>query len=401
LKTGDISEIKIENVAFGGDGIGRLDQMVVFVPYTVDGDIVRIEIAEVRKRYAKGILIEILKPSPHRDTPLCADYKDCGGCCYQHIAYEHQLVLKRKQVMDAFQRIGKFPVPPLLPVLASLHPYHYRMKADFHVSHPKGRRHAMGFMSGASNRIVEIKRCEIVDDRINRLYGGLREALQRREWLPAADRIALWSADDNEKGRDSITTPFMTRTVKSKQMTAPHDGFFQANQFLIEEMIDRVVAAAGLKGGETVIDGFCGSGLFSLFLAPQAGAIHGIEGNGGAIRAAEENMKRYGYNNVFFYRGDVGEILEKTFLDTRRSVDILVIDPPRVGCEKNLMEHIILLHPKRIVYVSCNPATQARDIRLLCNGGFRLESLQPLDMFPQTAHIEVIALLTANPLHSP
>lgn len=159
-------------------------------------------------------------------------------------------------------------------------------------------------------------------------------------------------------------------------------------------MIDQVVAAADLTGGESVIDGFCGSGLFSLFLAPLAKVIHGIEGDGRAIRAARENLDRYGCHNVSLYQGDVGEVLGKTFLNPLTLVHVLVIDPPRVGCEEDLLEKAIRLAPERIVYVSCNPATQARDIHLLCTAGFRLEFLQPLDMFPQTAHIEVIALLT-------
>ena len=139
LKTGDIAEITIERVAFGGDGIGRLGNLVVFVPYTVDGDVIRIEISEVRKRYARGRLKEILQPSVHREKPLCKNYTRCGGCCYQHISYEHQLFWKEKQVMDAFQRIGKFPSPPLRPAIASPHPYHYRLKADFHVNAQKGK----------------------------------------------------------------------------------------------------------------------------------------------------------------------------------------------------------------------------------------------------------------------
>ncbi|HPX56997.1 MAG TPA: class I SAM-dependent RNA methyltransferase [Syntrophales bacterium] len=393
MKAGDISEIRIEDVAFGGDGIGRLDDMAVFVPYTVDGDVVRVETTEVRKRYARGVLKEILMPSPYRERPCCADYTFCGGCRYQHITYEHQLVLKEKQVMDTFQRIGKFSDPPLLPVLASPHCCHYRIKADFHVSFRRGRRPVMGFMSGASNRVVEIKRCEIVDERINRLYGELRGALKSGKCPCTGDRITLWAIGGHEKDLDPAAAPFISRMVKDKLMTVPHDGFFQANQYLIEEMVDRVVAAAGLAGGEIVIDGFCGSGLFSLFLAPLAGTLHGIEGNGRAIRAAGENLERHGCRNVSLFQGDVGEVLEKIFSGTPNTVDVLVIDPPRTGCGEKLLEQIIRLQPRRIVYVSCNPATQARDIRLLCDGGFRLESLQPLDMFPQTAHIEVIALL--------
>jgi 23S rRNA (uracil1939-C5)-methyltransferase len=400
LKTGDLAEIIIDRVAFGGDGIGRLGDLVVFVPYTVDGDVVRVEIAEIRKRYARGRLKEILQPSVHRTKPLCEDYTRCGGCCYQHIAYEHQLLLKENQVMDAFQRIGKLPSPPLRPVIASPHPYHYRLKADFHVNAQKGKTPALGLMSGSSNRIIGIKRCEIVDESINRRYGELKGELQSGKRVPTTDRVTLWSDDGNENGKDgavdvtTTTTRMITRTVKDRRLTAPYEGFFQANQYLISEMIDRVVAAADLTGEETVIDGFCGSGLFSLFLAPLAKVVHGIEGNGRAIRAARENLDRHGCHNVSLYQGDVGEGLGKAFLNPPAPVDVLVIDPPRVGCEEDLLEKTIRLGLERIVYVSCNPATQARDIHLLCAGGFRLEFLQPLDMFPQTAHIEVIALLT-------
>jgi 23S rRNA (uracil1939-C5)-methyltransferase len=398
LKTADIAEITIERVAYGGDGIGHLDNLVVFVPYTSDGDIVRIEISEVHKRYARGRLKAILSPSVHRVKPLCDDYTRCGGCCYQHIAYAHQLFWKEKQVMDAFVRIGKIPSPPLHPVIASPHPYHYRLKADFHVNTQKGKTPALGLMSGSSNRIVEINRCEIVDESINRLFEERKNELRSGKSLPPADRVTLWSVDgdenDNDENFDVTTARMITRTVKDRRLMVPYDGFFQSNQYLISEMIDHVVTAAGLTGDETVIDGFCGSGLFSLFLAPLAKVVHGIEGDGRAIRAARGNMDRHGCHNVSLYQGDVGEVLGKTFSPLPISVDVLIIDPPRIGCEGNLLEKAIRLGPKRIVYVSCNPTTQARDIHLLCAGGYRLKFLQPLDMFPQTAHIEVIALLT-------
>ena len=278
------------------------------------------------------------------------------------------------------------------------HPYHYRLKADFHCKAQKDKPPVLGLMSGSSNRIVEINRCEIVDESINRLYHTLSGNSGNSSWVPAADRFTLWSADCRESDHKTAlgvsATPLITRTVKGQCMVVPHDGFFQANQYLISEMIDQVVAAADLTGGESVIDGFCGSGLFSLFLAPLAKVIHGIEGDGRAIRAARENLDRYGCHNVSLYQGDVGEVLGKTFLNPLTLVHVLVIDPPRVGCEEDLLEKAIRLAPERIVYVSCNPATQARDIHLLCTAGFRLEFLQPLDMFPQTAHIEVIALLT-------
>lgn len=397
VKPGDLAELTIERVAFGGDGIGRWGDLVVFVPYTVDGDVVRIKISEIRKRYARGRLTDILQPSAHRVQPRCKDYTRCGGCCYQHIAYTHQLLLKETQVRDTFQRIGQLPSPPLRPVIASPEPYHYRLKADFHLGLQKGKTPLMGFMSGASNRITEIKRCEIVDESINHLCQGMQKNLLNRSRVPTKNRVTLWS--DDHKGNDRETNPddagarFIIRTIKNRRIVVPADGFFQANQYLIETMIDLVLAAADLSGSETVIDGFCGSGLFSLFLAPVSKMVHGIEGNSLALQAAGENMENHDLRNLTFHKGDVGEVLSRAFINSPDQVDVLVLDPPRIGCGKELLEKTLHLNPQRIVYVSCNPATQARDIQSLIVGGYHLEYLQPLDMFPQTAHIEVIALL--------
>jgi len=397
VKAGDVVELTIEQVAFGGEGIGRWGNLVVFVPYTVDGDVVRVEISEVRKRYARGHLKEILRPSTLRTQPHCEDYTRCGGCCYQHIAYARQLQLKETQVRDTFERIGKMPSPPLRPVIASPEPYHYRLKADFHLRRDKDRPLRLGLMSGSSHRIVEIKHCEIVDESINNQYHDFQDNLINGLWVPTTDRITFWSAD--HEGNAPRTNPkiskadWITRTVKNRMLMVHHDGFFQANQYLIDKMVDLVTTASNLSGSEMVVDGFCGSGFFSLFLAPLAKTVHGIEGNGRAIQAAKKNAENSGLQNLFFYKGDVAEALRRVFFNPPVQVNVLVLDPPRVGCGKELLENTLRLGPERIVYVSCNPATQARDIQRLVSGGYRLEYLQPLDMFPQTAHIEVIALL--------
>lgn len=397
VKAGDVVELTMEQVAFGGEGIGRCGNMVVFVPYTVDGDIARIEILECRKRYARGRLQEILQPSPHRTPPYCEDYIRCGGCCYQHIAYTHQLLLKETQVRDAFKRIGRIPSPPIRPVIASPEPYHYRLKADFHLRLQKGKAPALGLMSGASNRIVEIEQCKIVEESINQLFQDLRKKLLHGSWIPRRDRLTLWSTDN--KGHsggvntEQLRATWITRTIKNRTLTVHRDGFFQANQYLIDTMIDRVISAADLSGSETVVDGFCGCGLFGLFLAPLTKAVHGIEGNARAVQAARGNAENNGLQNLFFHKGDVAEVVRRVFFNPPVQVDVLILDPPRVGCGKELLENILRLGPKRIVYVSCNPATQARDIQSLIAGGYHLKYIQPLDMFPQTAHIELVALL--------
>ncbi len=396
MQRGNAATIAIERIAFGGSGIGFLDGRVAFVPGTVDGDVVEIEITEVRKRYVRGRITKILKQSDHRTSPLCGSYGRCGGCCYQHMAYDRQLFWKERQVLDTFQHIGGIPSPPVLAVIPSPKPYHYRWKAGLHIGREYGRPKLIGFMSGASNRIVAITRCEIVEESINHLLQECRHALHEGTWSPVEERITLWSQDETSPSwtplGPSAAAPFILRTIKERRVTVPRDGFFQANPNLICKMIDLVLAASAPRGGETVVDGFCGSGLFSLFLAPQSNRVHGIEWDVRAVEAARHNVAQLGFHNISLHHGDIGSVLQQ-FADP---VDVLVIDPPRAGCGKALLERISTLSPGKIVYVSCNPATQARDIRHLCGKGYRLQSLQPLDMFPQTAHIEVIATL----LHS-
>lgn len=396
MKTGDIIEIAIESVAFGGDGIGRQDGQVVFVPFTVDGDLAQVEIVEVRKRYARGRLKEIRVPSIHRTEPLCREYTRCGGCCYQHIAYAHQLVLKQQQIHDAFTRIGGIAAPPIKSVIASPQPYHYRLKADFHILNRKGGQPAIGFMSGATHRIVDIPRCEIVDESINRQLETYRQALSGQGKPKREDRITLWSMEGAEDTAPCSSTrpPFITRMIKGFPMVVPADGFFQANQFLIETMINQVIAAADLQGTETIIEGFSGSGLFTLFLAPLAGFLHTIEGDRQAVQAARKNLEEHGRTRVSLHEGDVARVLKDCLIETCEGTAAMIVDPPRTGCGNDLLEQMIRLCPSRIVYISCNPATQARDIQCLSQAGYLLSSLHPLDMFPQTAHIEVIAVLS-------
>jgi len=391
MKTGEIVEVEITAVAFGGDGCGRLDNRVVFVPYAADGDVLCCEITDIQARYARGVMKDLLKPSPHRVAPRCNAYGLCGGCCYQHITAEHQLALKEKQVRETFQRIGKFPDPHVLPMIKSPEFYHYRLKADFHVMRKDKETFLTGLMSRGSNKITSITRCEIVDEKINRQYQGWQEELRRNKKALSHDRIVFWAEEGNGAFKDGDET-FVSQTVCQKELLTPRNGFFQANQFLLPEMIDKVKEFAALQGDEIVIDGFCGSGLFALFLAPSARVVYGIEGDRLAIRAARKNMERHRCDNVVLRQEDMTAGLEKLINDGIHP-DVLLIDPPRVGCKSNLIDRIIRLAPKKLVYISCNPATQARDVRLLCDKVFRLEVLQPMDMFPQTAHIEVIALL--------
>jgi 23S rRNA (uracil1939-C5)-methyltransferase len=397
LKIGDRVGTLIGDVAFGGDGVGRIGDCVLFAPFTVDGDEVEVEITEVKKRYARGRLLRIVSPSVHRVAPPCPYYARCGGCRMQHIAYVHQLEIKRRQVEQTFRRIAKLSPPTVESVILSPRPYGYRGKAEFHLAGGRGGRR-LGLMALATNDIVEVEQCGICDDSINRKLGELREGLQRGDVRPEGDRQVIWSDEPGEPpvgvATGSGRVPDVTRIVRRKRLTVPYRGFFQANIALVGELVDQVAGMCALSGGETIVDAYGGVGLFSLFLGERAGRLFGIEGDREAVRCARINLRREGLTQAEFFLGDVADVLDWEFLRRRMKADVLVLDPPRDGCGNEVIEMAAAIGPERIVYVSCNPATQARDIRRLVECSYALRRLQPLDMFPQTAHIEAVALLT-------
>lgn len=397
MKREDKIEVRIDRLAFGGDGVGRFQEQVIFVPFTVDGDEVLARITEVRKKFLRGRLDQILKPSPQRIESRCPYYTRCGGCQYQHIQYEHQLDIKGQQVIDAFVRIGKVALPPVSPVVPSPRTFQYRGKADYHVRILPKEPLLIGFMDATNNQIIDIDRCEIMDETINEASLAFRRDLGTGRISTCWDRQTIWSADVAGEKAEVVTDfrrpRFVTRTVKGQRLLAPYRGFFQANSSLVSRLVDEVVEASALTGRESVVDVHCGSGLFSFFLAPKALQVFGIEMDGEAIHCARGNHRQAGFTNTVFLRGDAGEILHREFADRKRQVDVLILDPPRTGCDTALLSQVIALKPARIIYISCNPATQARDCRLLLDQGFTLRSLRPFDMFPQTAHIEVVALL--------
>jgi len=397
---GERLEVTVDSVAFGGSGICRFHDLVIFIPFAIDEDRVEIEITEVRRSYAKARICRILKPSPFRTVPVCTHYERCGGCQYQHIAYAHQLEIKRKQVVEAFERIGKHPDPPVREVISSPMPYAYRGKAEFHLKFTTGRAPLIGYKEAADSRIIPVSRCEIVDESINQALTDLRKKLQAvpsgRRGGKRDERVTFWSETGNTAVDPDITssrTKCVIRKVKGKSLRVPARGFFQANTVLVDEMVDSVGRACALSGTEIVLDAYCGSGLFSLFLAPQAQRLFGVDADEEAISCAGENLQEEGLSNAEFFAGDVAEVFRSIFLKKHQSVDVVVLDPPRIGCGPDVLDGLQRLSPDRIIYISCNPATQARDIRNLRSGGYILKELQPLDMFPQTKHIEVIGLL--------
>ncbi len=383
VRTGDIIALTIETVAFGGDGIGRAENLVVFVPFTASGDRAEVQIREAKKRYLRGRLRKLIDPSPDRVEPPCPYFLRCGGCHYQHIAYDRQAAMKGRQVIEVFERIGKFQNPPVEPVLQSPMPYGYRGKGEFHVERSRDGTYRIGFMDVVGTRLVDIERCAIMDESINEQLALLRRPMHTP---PRVDRYVIWSLTGRSEEKHIV------RFVKGKEILVPVEGFFQANSALTDGLVETVVDFAGVHPGETVLELYCGSGLFALFLAPFSKKLIGIEIDAEAVDCARMNMKKHGYENAIFHQGDVQGILEKEFGQEKENVDVVVLDPPRTGCEREALDLVIGLRPSRMVYVSCDPATLSRDARRLVDAGYRLVTVRPIDMFPQTKHIESVAL---------
>jgi tRNA/tmRNA/rRNA uracil-C5-methylase (TrmA/RlmC/RlmD family) len=313
---------------------------------------------------------------------LCRHYGICGGCSYQHIDYECQLEMKQQQVKEVFTRIGSIVNPEVSDIVPSPLCYGYRGKARLHAAKTNaGVR--LGFMDVSGGRLVDIERCEIMDETIN---DQIRETRAKgRDSFDDSD-VTLWS------GHQDPSEDTVVRMVKGREFLVPSSGFFQANLHLTGRMVDEVCRLIGAENRDTVIDACCGSGLFSIFLAPFALRVIGVEINEKSVRYARENAKRQDIGNTEFICGDVEDVL---FDMARRKdhTDLVIFDPPRTGLSGKTIGCVSELKLREIVYISCDPATQARDLKIFRDNGYCLESLLPMDMFSQTEHIETIALL--------
>jgi len=384
-KVGQVLTAEIRAVAFGGDGLARVDGFVVFVPFALEGDIVEVEIREVKKKFLRGRLRKILTPSVHRAEARGPYFGKCGGCQYQHIAYKKQLEIKTQQVVDAFERVGGLKSPPVGRIIPSPRFYGYRGKGEYHVQPMAGKPTVIGFLDVSGRRLVDIERCEIMDESINESYAAFRRSVAQADIHPGESRLVLWSRENGETDEARVR-----RRVKERDFLAPRDGFFQANTSLVETLVDEVIRLSAPSQADRVIECYCGSGLFSAFLAERCKSFAGVEIEEGAVECARENLK--GLSNSVFFCGDVKDILQGDFFRDEPA-DVIVMDPPRTGCEKDVLGAIAAMAPRKLVYVACDPVTQARDIAFFIQEGYGLKTVQPLDMFPQTKHIEAVALL--------
>ena len=452
-KKNDIVVIKIEDMGTEGDGIGKAEGFPLFVKDAVIGDEIKARIVKVKKNYGYGRLEEILTPSPFRATPRCTYNRQCGGCQLQSLSYDKQLEFKQQKVRNNLLRIGGFSAEELErimePIVGMEDCWHYRNKAQFPIGTDKQGNPIAGFYAGRTHTIIANTDCalgvsenkEILEAVLlwMRSYripayeetsgkGLVRHVLIRKGFtsgelmvclvingrkLPKAKELVealvqiknmtSVSYSVNEKNTNVIMgTEIVPLWGKETIQDAIGDisfsisplSFYQVNPVQTKKLYELAVEYAQLTGKETVWDLYCGIGTISLFMARRAGRVYGVEIIPQAIRDAKENAERNGIKNAEFFVGKAEEVLPEKYAREGISADVIVVDPPRKGCDEKCLETMLKMRPERIVYVSCDSATLARDLKLLREGGYEPVRVRTVDQFPMSVHVETVVLLS-------
>ena len=445
----DIVTLEIVDCGTDGEGIGKADGFTVFVKDAVIGDTVTAKIMKAKKNYGYGRLKEILKPSPYRVEPICPSARQCGGCQLQAVSYEEQKAFKEKKLRGHLERIGGFKELPMEPLIGMDEPYHYRNKAQFPVGRNKEGRIVTGFYAGRTHAIIENRDCalgipqnkEVLDRVIAHMekyniapydemtgkglvrhifvrYGFFtgelmvcliingqdlphqKELVEKLGEIPGMTSISL----NINKKRNNVILGDKIKTIWGKEYITDKIGdisyeisplsFFQVNPHQTWKLYSKALEYADLHGEETVWDLYCGIGTISLFLAQKAKFVRGVEIVPAAIEDARRNAHLNEIDNVEFFVGKAEEVLPREYEKNGVYADVIVVDPPRKGCDEMLLKTILKMQPKRVVYVSCDSATLARDLRFLCDNGYELKKVCGVDQFPQTVHVETVVLLS-------
>ncbi|MBQ6297759.1 MAG: 23S rRNA (uracil(1939)-C(5))-methyltransferase RlmD [Selenomonadaceae bacterium] len=435
--------IKIHNLGSSGEGVGKLGELVIFVEGALPGEEVLAEIETRKRNYAIGRLVEVVKKSSERVEPFCPLYKDCGGCQLQHLSYSAQLNWKRQQVIDAIERIGKIGGVEILDTLGMENPLRYRNKMQF----PVGKNLQIGCYARGSHKIIDTQSCMIQNELNDKILAAVRNVAKKFNLQPYNEdthkgflrhvmgrvgcngefMIVLVTATKNFPNEKNFVRALLKElpNVTSIQQNVQtfhnnvilghdtkilygkptiHDkigrlsfnisarSFFQVNTAQAEILYKTALDFAELHGHETIIDAYCGTGTISLFMAKKARKVIGVEVVSSAIADAKKNARENNIRNAEFIVGDAVKVLPKIF----EPADIVIVDPPRAGCDKKVLETFAAMQPEKIIYVSCNPATLARDLKILYELGYQTKKIQPVDMFPFTSHVESVAKLVKN-----
>ena len=391
LKVGDQFALKIHDLAFGGEGVARVDDFVVFVPFVIVGETVEAEITEVKKNFARAKLLRVVEASPERVAPECRYFGACGGCQYQHLDYAAQLRMKHKQISDLFERVGKIPSDKIAPVIPCPQPYGYRNRIMIRSQWNKPEQKLnIGFVRADCGLVEDIEECKIAEPALN-------------------EQIRHVRAHPPPKGGIKVVL-----RVQPDDWSVPRDSFFQNNLFLLPKLVETirgflVEPASSLSSLPTnltgkmpvplkhLVDLYCGVGFFGIELADAVESFTGVEYDQLAVKSARQNAAARKINNGEFISAKVEEALPALLARFTPEKTAAILDPPRKGCQPEILNLLRETRPAQVIYVSCHPATMARDLNILCAGGvFELARVQPLDMFPQTQHVECVADLRAG-----
>ena len=447
VEKNEIYKVHIEDIGHNGEGIGRINGFTVFVEGGVPGDDLRVRIELVKKNYAMGKLIELVTPSSNRITPICPIADTCGGCQTQHIEYTEQLRLKTNIVKANIERIGKLEGVLIHDALGMEAPSRYRNKAQFPVGN-LDKQVAIGFYKKGTHEIVNTSSCYIQHEVNDRIVEVLRQYMEQYK-VSAFDDATGVGLIRHILTKVGFTTGEIMVVLITNGRKIPHQqeliqaltreipgirsivqninmkktnrilgdecitlfgedkivdyigilkfhisalSFFQVNPMQTKVLYEKALEYAGLTGEETVFDVYCGIGTISLFLAQKAKKVYGIEIVDAAIEDAKENARINGIENTEFFVGKAEEVVPRLY-KKGITADVVVVDPPRKGCEQEVLDTMVKMNPKRVVYVSCNPSTLARDLKYLDERGYKTVEVQPVDMFPHTTHVEVVVLI--------
>lgn len=448
VKKGDIIEVQISGLGSSGEGVGRYNGFTVFVKNALPEEIVQAEIVLVKKNYAVGVLKQLIKAASERTEPICPVYKECGGCQLQHLSYAGQLKMKQQQVLDALTRIGHLDVE-VLPVIGCSNPWNYRNKMQFPAAVNAEGKINIGCYAAATHSVIDTGSCLIQKEANNEVLTTVRKWMQRfgisaydektgkglvrhvmsRVGVHSGEVMAvlITSAYDiphkkelvewlekyvpglvsvvqninkkptnvvmGSKTRVLYGRPTITDSLGALSFNISAQSFFQVNSEQAEKLYNKALEYAALNGNETVVDVYCGTGTISLYLAKHAAQVYGIEIVPPAIEDAKKNAADNNCHNAEFILGDAAEKLPE-LLAQGIQPDVVIVDPPRAGCEQKVLQAIADVKPRRIVYVSCNPASLARDLSYLAERDYKALAAQPVDMFPMTSHVETVVSLS-------
>lgn len=416
---------KINGITHKGEGVGRIDGQAVFIPFALPGETVEIKITEQQKKYSRGTVLKIVNPSEHRTDPLCPYFGQCGGCAYQHVSYDEELRLKRQVVSQNLQRIGKLDIEAEL-VLGSADPWNYRNKVEWHLN-KNDNEFIMGYYDLTGANLIDIDWCPLLSKRLQETSSLLKEiikvfttALEGEIVIRHSlytDRVLIvfkkmpeletyqtvWQhifnqhsfiqgivSVNNNQVKSICGLDYLEEKIGTNLYRISPLAFFQVNTRQTQILYELIKELIGVTESQKLLDGYCGAGTIALYMAEHAQQVLGLESFKPAVEDAFLNARLNKINNCHFVCAPCEKFLPKN----TEHFDLAVIDPPRAGCKPAVIQALTENKPNKIIYVSCNPSTLARDLKLFNENGYKPVLVQPVDMFPRTAHVECVTLMS-------